>query len=69
MLPEETDHNVMAMVKKMRESVAVINCSIIIAVATGIIMTNDMILLKGNGGTTELGKKWCESVSNQLGYV
>lgn len=57
MLPKETDHKVMAMVKKMRESVAVINCSIIIAVATGIIMTNDMILLKGNGGTTELGKK------------
>ena len=57
MLPEETDYKVMAMVKKMRESVAVINCSIIIAVATGIIMTNDMILLKGNGGTTELGKK------------
>ena len=51
---KETDHKVMVMVKKMQNSGAVINYSIIIAVATEIIMINDMILLKGSIETTEL---------------
>lgn len=51
---KETDYKVMVMVKKMQNSGAVFNYSIIIAVATEIIMINDMILLKGNIGKTEL---------------
>ena len=51
---KETDYKVMVMVKKMQNSGAVFNYSIIIAVATEIIMINDMILLKGSIETTEL---------------
>ena len=60
LIPEEIDHKVMVMVKKMRQSSAVINYSIIIAFVTEIIMANDRTLLKENGGTIGLMKKWCE---------
>ena len=69
LLPEEIDQKVMIMIKKMRESGAVINYSIITAVATGIVIANDRTLLKENGGTITLGIKWCESISKRLGYV
>ena len=69
LLPEEIDHKVIIMIKKMRESGSVINYNIMRAIATGIIVTNDRTLLKENGGSTELGKKWCESISKRLGYV
>ena len=58
LLTKETDHKVMVMVKKMQESGAVIDYSIIIAVPAGLIMTNDRTLLKDNGGTIKLRKKW-----------
>jgi len=69
LLPEEIDHKVTTMIKKMRESGSVINYSIIKAIATGIIVANDRTLLKENGGSIELGTKWCESISKRLGYV
>ena len=63
LISEEIDQKVMIMIKKMRESGAVINYSIIMTVATGIIIANDRTLLKENGGTITLGIKWCESIS------
>ena len=69
LLPEEIDQKVMIMIKKMRESGAVINYSIITAVATGIVIANDRTLLKENGGRITLGIKWCESILKRLGYV
>ena len=69
LLPEEIDHKVITMIKKMRESVSVINYNIIRAIAIGIIVANDRTLSKENGGSIELGKKWCESISKRLGYV
>ena len=59
----------MAMIKAMRESGAVINYSIMTAVATGLIMANDRTLLKEYGGTIQLGFKWCESISRRLKFV
>ena len=69
LLTKETDHKVMVMVKKMQESGAVIDYSIIIAVLAGLIMTNDKTLLKDNGGTIKLRKKWCKLISKRLCYV
>ena len=69
LLSEEIDQKLMIMIKKMRESGAAINYSIITAVATGIIIANDRTLLKENGGTITLGIKWCESISKRLGYI
>jgi len=69
LLPEELDVKVIQMVKSMRQSGAVINFNIILAIAKGIILANDRTLLKENGGTVELGYKWCESLSNRIGFV
>ena len=57
------------MITKIRESGAIINYSIIMAVATGIIIANDRTLLKENDGTITLGIKWCETILKQLGYI
>ena len=69
LLPSEIDAKVIDMVKKMRESGAVVNYNILIAVAVGIITGNDRTLLKENGSTIELRRKWCESIFKQLNFV
>ena len=69
LLPKQIYQKVMIVIKKMRESGAVINYSIITAVATGIIIANDRTLLKENSGTIKLGIKWCESILKRLRYV
>lgn len=69
LLPEELDLKVMSMIKSMRESGAVINYSIMEAVALGIITANDRTLLAANGGHIKLGLKWCESIKNRLNFV
>ena len=40
-----------------------------IAIAKGIVTANDRTLLKENGGTTELGNKWCEFITKRIGFV
>lgn len=69
LLPEELDLKVMAMIKSMRESGAVINYSVMEAVAIGIITANDRTLLAANGGHIKLGLKWCESLTTRLNFV
>ena len=69
MLPSEIDKKVIDMIKIMRESGAVVNYNILIAVAVGVITANDRTLLKENGGTIELGRKECESIFKQLNFV
>ena len=69
LLPSEIDAKVIDMVKKMRESGLVVNYNILIAVAVAIITANDRTLLKENGGTIELGRKWCESIFKRLNFV
>ena len=69
LLPTEIDHKVIEMVIKMRESGAVINYNILVAVATGIVTANDRTLLKKYGGKIEFSSKWCESIVKRLGYV
>ena len=45
------------------------NYNIIIAITKRIVTANDRTLLKENGGTIELGNKWCESITKQIGFV
>ena len=53
LLCEEIGHKVMDMVKRMRELRAVINYSILIAMATRITMANDRTVLQENVEATE----------------
>ena len=50
------------MIKNLRESRAVINWDISIAIAKAIITTSDLVLLAENGGNIESGDKWCEYI-------
>ena len=61
LLPEEINHKMITMIKKMRESGSVINYNIIRTIATGIIVANDRTLFKENGGSIELGKSGVNS--------
>ena len=60
---KELDKKVINMIKSMRESGAVINYNIMIAIANGLIQANDRTLLREYGGTIELGTQWCQSIS------
>ena len=71
LLLEEIDEKVINMIKIMRELREVIkhNIMITIAIAKGIVTANDVTLLKENGGTIELGNKWCESITKRIGFI
>ena len=60
---EEIDEKVVNMIKNLRESRAVINWDISIAIAKAIITTSDVVLLAENGGNIESGDKWCEYIA------
>lgn len=51
------------MIKNLRESRAVINWDISIAIAKAIITTSDLVLLAENGRNIESGDKWCEYIA------
>ena len=69
LLPEELDIKVLAMIKAMRTSGAVINYNIIKSIALGIVKANDRTMLVENGGSLEFGIKWCESIAKRLDFV
>ena len=66
LLPEEIDAKVIEMATSMRISGAVVNYNVLIAIARGLIIANDRTLLVENGGTIQLGWKWCTSVFKRM---
>ena len=63
------DDEVAEYVRKLQLSGGILNSSILIAAANGIIAHKNPGLLKGYGGSLELGKKWAESFLIRNGYV
>ena len=63
------DDEVAEYVCKLRSSGGILNSSILIAAAKGIIAHRNPGLLKDYGGSLELGKKWAESFLIRRGYV
>ena len=66
LLPEEIDAKVIEMAKTMRISGAVVNYNVLMAIARGLIIANDRTLLVENGGSIQLGSKWCTSVFKRM---
>ena len=64
--PEEIDQKTIDMIISMRQYGAVMNYNSMIAIAKGIINANDSMLMRENGGITELGFKLYESVSKRI---
>ena len=63
------DDDVYDYIKCLRRSGGVVNSTIVISAAKGIITHKNPGLLKEYGGSVELGKKWAESFLIRRGYV
>lgn len=67
LLSQPIDELVQEYVRSLRKSGGVVNASIIIAGATGIVEHKERSLLKVNGGTLDLTKDWARSIMRRMG--
>lgn len=63
------DFTVQKYVRALREAGTPINASIVIAAATGIVISKDRSLLSENGGHIGLGAGWAKSLLTRMGFV
>ena len=71
LLGEKIDIEVQTILRAMRDNGAVVNTSIAIATATGVVRKRDKSLLKENGDSLEqmLTKNWAKSLLCRMGFV
>lgn len=69
LLGDELDKRVQLYVKALREAGAVINTSITMAAAEGVVKSFDSNLLQSNGGHITCGKHWAKNFLQRMGYV
>ena len=69
LLGETLDQQVLAYLGMLRDSGGVINTSIAVAAATGIVRKRDKSLLAENGGHIALTKHWAKYLLQRMGYV
>ena len=53
----------------MRQAGGVVNTTIVMAAAKGIVATKNSALLVEHGGHIEISKPWVKSLFNRMGYV
>lgn len=63
------DEKVKEFIRSLRKAGGVVNSLIVIAAAKGVINHEDPTLLRENGGSLEIGKKWAQSVLSRMGYA
>ena len=69
LLEEYLDRRVQIYIKKLRLAGGVVNRSIVLAVAHGIVNHHEPSLLAVNGGSLILSRKWAESLMKRMGLV
>lgn len=69
MLGEEMDRQLQEYVKSLRESKTVVNSTIVLSAAEGIVKSHDSGLLACNGGHIKCTKQWAKHFLTRLGYV
>ena len=69
LLGETLDQQVQAYLSMLRDSGGVINTTIAIAAATGIVRKKDSNLLAANGGHIALTKHWAQYLLERMGFV
>lgn len=69
LLGHELDQQVIDHIKAMRECGGIVNRSILLATATGIVSHHDRSLLAEHGGPIELGRGWANSMMARMGFV
>ena len=68
LLGPELDMLLTEYIKKLRESKAVINSSIFVSAAIGIVKSKDSNLLRCNGGHIEVSRAWAKHFLDHIGY-
>ena len=63
------DNKVQMYVKKLRAAGGIVNKTVVISAATGIVEALDPSLLQQHGGHINLGNSWAESILRRMGYV
>jgi hypothetical protein len=63
------DSQVQDYIRKLRKAGGIVNRSIILAAATGIVKHEKPTLLREFGGQVELGRTWAESLMKRMGMV
>ena len=69
LINEELDDQVKEYVRELRREGVVINSNVVIAVGTGIEMSDDANLLLTNGGHVDLTKHWAKYLLSRMGFV
>jgi len=63
----ELDGQVQSYVRKLRMCGGIVNRTVVISAATGIVRSRDPSLLKENGGHIDFNRKWSESIMRRMG--
>lgn len=69
LLGKELDRQLQEYIKSLREAKAVINTTIVIATAEGIVKCYNSDLLESNGGHIRCTKHWAQHFLSRLGHV
>uniref|UniRef100_A0A1X7UVX2 HTH CENPB-type domain-containing protein n=1 Tax=Amphimedon queenslandica TaxID=400682 RepID=A0A1X7UVX2_AMPQE len=65
----EYDQDVSRYIKSLREAGGIVNRSIVIAAAKGIVSHKNPVLLKEHGDPISISSSWAESFLRRIGYV
>lgn len=69
LLGQELDKSVQDYVNALRKVGGVVNTTIVVAAAEGIVAARDSGLLREHGGHIEISKAWAKSLFKRMGYV
>ena len=68
LLGKELDGIVQEYIKGLRKNKAIVNTSIVMAVAEGVLLSKDPSKLGSNGGQIVITKAWAKSILGRMGY-
>ena len=68
LLGKELDGIVQEYTKGLRKNKAIVNTSIVMAVAEGVLLSKDPSKLGSNGGQIVITKAWAKSILGRMGY-
>ncbi len=69
LLGDALDKQVQEMIRSIREAGGVINQTIVLSIARGIVSSHDRSLLKEHGGPIDLSRTWVESIMGRMNFV
>ena len=63
------DEKVIKYIKQLRSAGGIVNKTVVICTARGIVSASDKMLLQENGGHIDINRSWAESLMKRMGYV